>query len=308
MSASTSGGIVQPQQGILVLTGASQNQELPVSQMLTVLRQRWLLIALVSLAAVAGTVTYSLLAAKWYRAQLLMEVVQPDNGTGNIGSMGGGLGGIAALAGLDLAGNDNLKKELIARISSRVFTYRFMNDEGIIPILFADKWDATNQRWRSAVDQPSLEKAYKRFNDSVRTIIDDKRNGLIKVTVDWTDPELAMQWANKIVAKFNADAREMARDEAHASLEYLQRELGRTDVVDLRMTLNSLIERETRKAMMASVREQYAFKVIDPAFLPGKEALVWPRPALLGALALMIGVVIGGSIALLLGPRKTTGE
>jgi uncharacterized protein involved in exopolysaccharide biosynthesis len=296
--------VVQPQQGILVITGAPQSQELPVSQMLAVLRQRWLLIALVSLVAVAGTLTYSLLAAKWYRAPLVMGVVPPDNGTGNLGSAAGGLGGIAALAGFDLAGNDNTKKEYVARIMSRAFIYRFMTDEGIIPILFAKQWDSASQRWKSADDQPSLEKAFKEFNGRVLTISDDKRSGLIKVSVDWKDPELAMKWANKLVAQFNADARETARTEAHASLEYLQRELAHTDVVDLRLAINNLIERETRKAMIASVREQYAFKIIDPAFLPGKEGIVWPRPALFSALALMAGAVIGGILALVLGPKK----
>jgi capsular polysaccharide biosynthesis protein len=305
----STGGIVQPQQGILVLTGAEQRDAIqPVSELFSVLRQRSLLIALISLVAVVGTVIYCVVTPKYYRAQLLMEVMQPESGTPNLGSASGGLGGIAALAGLDLAGNDSLKKEFVARISSRAFTYRFMNEEAIIPVLFADKWDAANQRWKSVADQPSLEKAFRMFNGSVRAITEDRRTGLLKVTVDWRDPALAMNWANRLVSQFNADARETARDEAHRNLEFLERELTHTDVVDLRMTINTLIARETRSAMIASVREQYAFKIIDPAFLPGKEGIVWPRPALLGALALMVGTVIGGILALLLGPKKPKDE
>jgi capsular polysaccharide biosynthesis protein len=296
------------QQGILVVTGNEQGLGTqPASELFSLLRSRWLLIVIVSLVGALGSVVYCLLTPKWYRAQLLMEVVQPETGGSNLSSVAGGLGGIAALAGFDLAGNDILKKEFVAKIGSRAFTYRFMNDEGIIPILFADKWDATNQRWKSAADQPSLEKAYKLFNSGVRAITEDRRNGLIRVTVDWKDPVLAMNWANKLVAQFNADAREIARDDARRSLEFLDRELAHTDIVDLRTTINGLIESETRKSMLASVREQYAFKIIDPAFLPGKEGIVWPRPALLTAVALMVGAIVGGLLALVLGPRASKG-
>jgi uncharacterized protein involved in exopolysaccharide biosynthesis len=295
------------QQGILVVTGSQQGQETqPASELFPVLRDRWLLIAIVSLAFALGSVGYCMVVPRWYRAQVLMEPMQPEAGVPSLGGAAGGLGSIAALAGIDLAGTEILKKEFVARISSRAFTYRFMNDEGIIPILFADKWDAANQRWKSAAEQPSLEKAYKRFNE-IRAITEDRRNGLIKVTVDWKDPVLAMNWANKLVAQFNADAREIARDEARRSLEFLDRELAHTDTVDLRMTINGLIESETRKSMLASVREQYAFKIIDPAFLPGKEGIVWPRPALLTAVALMVGAIVGGLLALVLGRRSSKG-
>jgi uncharacterized protein involved in exopolysaccharide biosynthesis len=297
------------QQGILVVTGATRGPDTqPASELFALLRQRWLLIAILALVAALGTLAYCVATPKWYRAQLLMEPMQPEAGVPNLGPAAGGLGGIAALAGVDLAGNDSLKKEFVARISSRVFTYRFMNEQGIIPILFADKWDATNQRWKSEAEQPSLEKAYKMFNGNVRAITEDRRNGLMKITVDWKDPALAMDWANKLVAQFNADAREIARDDARRSLEFLNKELAHTDIVDLRATINGLIESETRKSMVASVREQYAFRIIDPAFLPGQESIVWPRPALLTAIALMVGAIVGGLLALVLGRRDVKGE
>jgi hypothetical protein len=290
-------------QGFLILAGERPAQAQHENRLSQAVLARWRLMATVSLVFALGAVGYCLEAAKWYRAQVLMAAVQPELGTTNLGSAGGGLGGIAALAGIDLAGNDSYKKEFVARFSSRAFTYRFLTEEGLIPILFSNRWDAQNQRWKSTApdQQPTLEQAYRLFNGKVRTVSEDRRNGLIKVTVDWTDPQLAEDWANKLVARFNADARDVARDESQRSLEYLNRELARTDNVELRQTVSGLIESETRKTMLATVREQYAFKIIDPAFVPGKEGIIWPRRVVLPAVALIVGALLGALLALALG-------
>jgi uncharacterized protein involved in exopolysaccharide biosynthesis len=301
----------QLKQAFLVLTG-EQPAGAPEAEnrLLPLLSSRWRLIALVALLFTAATVAYCVTADKWYRAQILMVVVQPEAGTSMLDSLSGGLGGIAALAGVDLTGNEAFKKEFLARFSSRAFTYRFLTDEGMLPILFYRKWDAEHQRWKSAdpAKQPSLERAFRMFTEKVRTISEDRRTGVIKVTVDWTDPVLARDWANKLVARFNADARSLARDESQRSLEYLNRELAHTEIVDLRQTINGMIETETRKAMLATVREQYAFKIIDPAFLPGKEGIVWPRSALLVIAAIILGSVFGSLIVIGLARRRERGE
>jgi uncharacterized protein involved in exopolysaccharide biosynthesis len=297
------------QQAFLILTGEQPAQAARrEGRLSSLLMDRWLLIAALSLVFALLALVYCLNAAKWYRAQVLMAAVQPDMGTTNLGSAGGGLGGIAALAGIDLSGSDGFKKESLAKFSSRAFTYRFLTEEGLIPILFSPNWDAQNQRWKSTDpnQQPTLEKAYQMFNGRVRMVSEDRRNGLIKVTVDWTDPLLAKDWANKLVARYNADARDLARDESQRSLEYLNRELARTEIVELRQTISGLIESETRKAMLATVREQYAFKIIDPAFVPGKEGIVWPRRVVLVAVALVAGALLGALLALALGSRQAS--
>jgi hypothetical protein len=296
----------QPKQAYLVLTDEQPSHSARREGLLgPLVRARWRLIASVSLIFALAAVGYCLHTSKWYRAQVLMAAVQPELGTTKLGSAGG-LGDIAALAGIDLAGNDSFKKEFVARLSSRIFTYKFITEEGILPILYARKWDAEHQRWKSSdpEKQPTLEQAYQFFNNKVRTISEERRNGLIKVTIDWKDPVLARDWANKLVARFNADAREVARDDSQRSLEFLNRELARTETVELRQTISGLIESETRKAMLATVREQYAFKIIDPAYVPGKEGLVWPRPALLVAVGLIVGALLGTLLALVLASRK----
>jgi uncharacterized protein involved in exopolysaccharide biosynthesis len=268
-----------------------------------VVRGYWMLIVGLGLACAIGTYAYCFFSPKWYRAQALLAPAPQESGAA-LNALTGQIGGLAALAGIDIGGGEGFKEEALARLSSREFTFAFINDLKLLPVLFADDWDPVAKTWRDADDRPTMERAYKFFNDEVRSVSEDRRNGLVKVTVDWTDPDLAMSWANELVTRINADRRVVARSDAQRNLEYLKRELAQTNVVEVRQLLNRLVESETRKAMLASVREQYAFKVIDPAFRPGRQNIVRPRAVVLSAIALVGGSCLGMVLALVLSARK----
>jgi capsular polysaccharide biosynthesis protein len=265
---------------------------------LRILLRSWIIISACALIAGLGAITYSLLAPKWYRAQAILVPVHDDESGSSLGAIGGQLGGLASLVGLGTGSDEDRKQENLVRLSSREFTYDFLRSEGVIPVLFADRWDARAQRWKSVAEEPSLETAYRYFVDKVRTVSEDRRTNVIKVTIDWKDPVLAAAWANKIVARINADRRATARAESERNLEFLNRELERAGIVELRQAINHLIELEIRKLMLVNVREQYSFKIIDPAFVPGVDAVVWPRIAMLTAVALLLGGLVGAGIAL----------
>jgi len=272
--------------------------------LLRVLLGRWKLIAACALVAAAVAITYSSFASKWYRAQTLIAPVRQDASSSALGPLGGEIGGLASLVGLDIGDSEDQKKESLARLSSREFVYEFLRTEGLIPVLFAKRWDAKAKRWKVPSKAPTLEDGYRFFTGRVITVSEDRRTGLIKVTADWTAPELARDWANQLVARINADRRAVARAESERSLEFLNRELERTGIVELRQAINRMVEVEIRKRMLVNVREEYAFKVIDPAFVPGSNSIIRPRRLMLTAVALMLGGMFGGGLALLLHFRK----
>jgi uncharacterized protein involved in exopolysaccharide biosynthesis len=249
---------------------------------------------------------YCLIASKWYRAQTVIAPISQEGSSSVLGSLQSELGGLAALAGLDLQDGEQFKREALARLSSREFTYNFITEEGMLPILFADEWDVARATW---IDDdpdsiPTLEDGFRLIQDEVRTVSEDRRTGLVKVTVDWKDAALAKRWANQLVVRINADMRSNASTQAEKNLEYLNKELAKTTVVELRQAINHLIESEVRKAMIANVHEEYAFRVIDPAFLPGPRNVVWPRLIVVIPGALICGAIIGLLLALRLESRS----
>jgi uncharacterized protein involved in exopolysaccharide biosynthesis len=295
---------VPARQAVLVFVDEATDSGDTYGSLLQLVVRYWILIAACAAIAGLGAITYSLLSAKWYRAQATVAPARQDASGSSLGALGGQIGGLASLVGVDIGDDEDQRKETLGRLASREFTYDFLRTEGIVPILFADEWDSQAKRWKSPAKAPSIEDAYRVFTARVFTVSEDRRTDLIKITVDWTDPELARTWANNLVTKINADRRAVARSDSERSLEFLSRELEKTSIVELRQAINRMVESEIRKQMLVNVREEYAFKVIDPAFLPGPHSVVRPRIAILTAIGLIIGGLLGFGIALVHNYRR----
>ena len=86
---------------------------------------------------------------------LAAPVTQNSSGIG--GALRSQFGGLAALAGVDLGSGGGRKDESIATLSSLGFARDFIVAENLLPVLFADKWDAAANRWRDPSQVPTLE-------------------------------------------------------------------------------------------------------------------------------------------------------
>ncbi len=232
------------------------------------------LIAAVTFAAALLAALVSLMMPNIYRAEVLLAPVGGEGGKGGgLAGALGGLGGIASLAGISLPAGGNTE-EALAVLKSRAFIWKFVRDNKLMPVLFADDWDAAHRRWkeRDPEKRPGMWDAYRLLTKSVMKVDKDKKTGLVTVAVEWKDAELAAKWANALVARVNEYLRQRAITESDANLKYLNRELARTQVEDIRKTLFELISQEQKKAMLANTREQYAFRVLDSAEPPDKKA------------------------------------
>ena len=96
----------------------------------------------------------------------------------------------------------------------------------------------------------------------------------------------ATAWANLIVAAINRHEKTRDVDKATNAIEYLQEQLSRTRLVEMQQVFYELIESQSRVIMRADVRDEYVFRVIDPAVSPDQRfSPNRKRIAVLGALA-----------------------
>jgi uncharacterized protein involved in exopolysaccharide biosynthesis len=65
--------------------------------------------------------------------------------------------------------------------------------------------------------------------------------------------------------------------------------------VEVQQAIYRLMEAQTKKQMVASTREEYAFQTIDPAVPPQEKAS--PKRALIVITALMLGLALGSLVA-----------
>jgi len=257
----------------------------------------WVIAAFAITGLVAGSLV-AVLSEPVYRAEVTLVPANKMGQSQSIGGALGSLGGLAQFTGIDLNNNASTWAN-IATLESRTFIEQFIADEGLMPILFAERWDSQTGKWREKVgeDAPTLWDGYKQFDEKILDINWNTTTQLITLTVDWSDPNIAAEWANKLVQRINDQLREDAIAEAKKSLAYLNRELARTSIVGLRQSIFNLTESQIQQVMLANVREEYAFKVIGPAVPPDPDDYVWPRPFLTIILAAVLGLVSGITFA-----------
>jgi uncharacterized protein involved in exopolysaccharide biosynthesis len=241
--------------------------------------RRTVLLTTVIFGIAAGT--YAFLATPIFRAEITVTAVKDRQESGS--GLGGQLGDIANLAGVNL-GNNADGQAAKAVLGSRHLIQVFIERYGLLPIL----------RGRAA-QAPTLWRGVNRFHDNILSINDDSRKGVTIIAMNWTEPAVAARWANDFVALANELIRTKALNEAKRNVDYLTEQTAKTSSVDMQQALYNLIYSETKKLMLANERVEYAFAVADPAVAPEIRSSPKRKMLLLGGVG--FGLFVGISIA-----------
>jgi uncharacterized protein involved in exopolysaccharide biosynthesis len=215
-----------------------------------------------------------------FRAETVITTVRNGNLGGQMGGQLGGLANIASLAGVNLDSGSSADREAKAVLQSRSLVQEFISRNDLINVLLP-----------RASRPPTMWLAVKEFKEGELSIRDDKRTGLLTIDVDWEDPAVAAKWANGFVALANERLRARAIDEATRNIAFLNAQIPQTSVVEVQRAIYNLIESETKTLMLANVRMEFAFTVIDPAVPP--ERKYRPKRSVYVLFGLFLGFAIG---------------
>lgn len=260
---------------------------------------KWFILLVTSLLTTAG-VSYALLATQWWRADVVL--VQVD--TRNLRSELAQLGGLASLAGINIGGV-GADQAPVAVLKSREFAAEFITRNELLPVLFAEKWDVAAGHWKSADPnrQPDIRDGVRYFEKSIRSVTEDRKTGLVTLSILWKNPELAARWANEIVRQVNQKLREQALAESERNIAYLRGEMAATNVAFLQQSIARVLESEMQKMLLARGREEYAFRIIDHAVPPKRREK--PQRVILAIFSFMMGGGLSVTIVLLRRVRRT---
>jgi uncharacterized protein involved in exopolysaccharide biosynthesis len=215
-----------------------------------------------------------------FRAETVITAVRNGALGGQLGGQLGGLANIASLAGVNLDAGSSADREAKAVLESRSLVQEFIIRNNLINVLIP-----------STGKPASMWLAVKDFKEGELTIREDKRTGLLTIDIDWPDPAVAAKWANGFVALANERLRARAIDEATRNIAFLNAQIPQTSVVEVQRAIYNLIESETKTLMLANVRTEFAFTVIDPAVPP--ERKYRPRRSLYVLYGMFLGFAIG---------------
>jgi uncharacterized protein involved in exopolysaccharide biosynthesis len=180
---------------------------------------------------------------------------------------------------------DNYIDVMLARLNSRDFLVRFLDEHNVYRHFYPEQWLESEGRWVEGF-APDVGEVVTLFRDQVRSIVRNEETDIVMVNMTWADSAVARDWANQYVHSFNEFMRERTMKDVARKQRFLERELRRSDVLEIQQSLYRLIEAQTAIAMLASAREEYVLEIIDPAALPYRSfTMSRKKRIVLGAIA-----------------------
>ena len=267
---------------------SSEEDEIDLLELIRTLLHAWKTIVGITTLCTGLAVAYALHAPEVFKAETLLAPAQEEkSGASSALSQ---FGGLAAMAGVSIPSSSNIERGL-ATLETREFLKKFISSQKLLPIIFDDLWDESSNSWRLIEGQEKLttEDGIGALQGAIE--VDQGKSALITLSISWKDPALAAQWANDLVKQLNEQLRQKAITDSKKRVGYLEQELAKTTLQDMRAVLYNLLESEKQKAMLANVNEDFALEVIDPAVAP--ETREKPKRKLIVALGGICGGFLG---------------
>jgi len=269
--------------------------------------KKWLVIIVTVLFSLTSII-YSLTLPNVYKSEVTLAPVSDDSSL----RLPGQLGGLAALAGVNLGGLGNGDKTGITLeiLKSRDFMGKFIEyNDLFVPIMASKGWDIHSgeliidpqkfnietQEWVRKVkppykQKPSISETLEEFQ-KLFSVNQDKSTGMIRISVKHHSPLIAKSWADKLVISINEEMRARELNEANKSIDYLSTQISLTNIADVQAMLYSLIEEQTKTVMLANVRDEYILQTVDPAIIPEKKS--GPKRFIIVFLTTVLGFIFG---------------
>lgn len=241
-------------------------------------RRKWLIFLATFIATVIATVIIVLEEDKYRATVTMAHSEQPGVPSGSPQ-----LGALIGLAGIKVGDAGEFETHL-AFLSSAALAREFIEEKGILGALL-DRRGFLQWRW-GADGEKDIRDAVDRFRRDVLDISSARNSSLVTISVTWSDPDLAADWANAYVEYADRRLRSEASEESLRNLSYLRKELADSSSPVMQASIGQIIESEMQKLMLVRGRAAFAFKVVDSA--------VTPRAPVLGT-----GVLVGAGLVLL---------
>ena len=275
-----------------------QDDELSLIAIWKVLVERKLLVIVFTTLTAMGAIYYTLTLPTIYKSEVLMVPVDNNSSTESLSSIISSTVGF--IPGVGKGNFGVVIRQELARLKTRLFLVDFIISKNLKPILFSNYWDKDKSQWIGV--EPSNEDAYKLLSKMITVQLDPRdKASIMSVSMEWEDPisiEAVSVTLNGLIEKINNDAKGRAVRQSEMAIDFLKKEIGRTDVVDLRETLYNVLEQEMKKKMLSSIGNEFVFLVIEPAVTP--EMPENKGVFVLIILSIFLGIFFGSFIAIFL--------
>ena len=278
------------------------------------------LIIWIAVIVTLATAAYSLSLTNIYTAQAVLKPVSSKDGGGRISSLASQFGGLANMAGIGMPSASSAA-ELVSLLKSNVLKKNMIEKYNLLPVLFPKQWDEEKKAWKKTSGgfslnplalisklRPTDPSAPKkdpgapdmwdgiRALDGYVSINYNLKEDVITITVNYHDPEMAASIANDFIISLNDYMSSEAKRIANINKEYLEKQLRETNDSFIQQKIYNLIADKIEITMMAEVKEDFAFKILDPPMAPDQKSK--PKRAQMVVIAFVVSLFLGVFVVL----------
>jgi len=275
--------------------------EIDIKKLFQILWNGKIFIAVSTVLFSIFSITYSTGLPNIYQSQALLSSAEEARRGGSSNS----IGGLANIAGLNISSGGSKTSLAIEKIKTLSFF-----EENILPNIFLpdlmamkswdpvtntisyneDKYDKQNGSW---VSRPSSQTSYNMFK-GIMSVNESRDKNIITIKIKHQSPHIAKSWTELVVNQINQHFRDIDKQEAEMSLDYLNNQMTQTSYSEIKQVISQLIKERMQKLTLIEVNEFYIFSYLDPPKV--MESKIEPdRNALLilgGVIGLMLGIII----------------
>tara|TARA_B100001758_G_C18373036_1_gene592552 strand:+ start:413 stop:1360 length:948 start_codon:yes stop_codon:yes gene_type:complete len=220
--------------------------------------------------------------------------------------------GLASLAGVSIpSSNDRSVHEVIEIIQSREFVKHLIKFDKVLPSIIAaesyetssqklyfdpEVYDANTETWTrepsiNRSSRPSHLEAHKQYIDNMLSLSLDQKKGLIFIEIEHISPIFAKNFLELVIREANSLNKAIDIDSSSKALNYLKAQLAETSLVEIKKSINQLIEAQLETQMMASIHDEYSLISLEPPFVPEDKT----RPS--RSFMVIVGSLLGGLLS-----------
>ena len=247
-----------------------------------------------------------------YKASALLAPAQQQSG-GLSGALGQ-LGGLASLAGVSIGGGDSSESQVAQEImKSWSFIEGFIAVNDLAVEVYAaegwsresnqlkfdnDVYEVKTKTWLIENDNigqlgpPTSWQLFEKFSEML-AVSEDKKSGLISVSIEYYSPQIAKQWLDLYISSINKHMQARQVVKVSNNIEYLEAQIEKTSITEMQEVFYTIIEEQIKSQMLAEASPDYAFVAVSPSMVPEEKSQ--PKRALI----CILGTLLGGILSVL---------
>jgi len=284
-----------------------QEDEIDLRELFNTIKKSIFKISIFTFVVTSITIIYTLSKPNIYKSEIIL--VSQGDGGGGLSSKLGGLGGLAAMAGVNLGGGGgglSIEDHMSLIIKDYKFNSYMIDKYNLLKklkskksdMVFAMGSDAVYSLFNSNSDDTKEKDIKEQKHDFVKTITDiisienDKKSGAITISAIHENRVLAKELVDIYLLEMSEYIRVADMKNIKAQLEYYENELYNAQDVALKEQLGSLISGLIQKKVLAKASKYYLLKPITDSTVAYFKDKVKPKRALIVIVSFVTSIIL----------------